>query len=124
MRGHELLEAERLHEVVVAAEGEAAHLVVGGVARGEEEDRRLHAVVAQPAAHLEAVEVGHHHVEDDQVGRLRPPTHVERVATRRRRVHVEALVAQRGLEHRPQVVLVVDEQEPFTRHDDQRRRWT
>jgi two-component system, OmpR family, sensor kinase len=37
--GDELLEAEGLHEVVVAAEGEATHLVLGGVAGGEEQHR-------------------------------------------------------------------------------------
>ena len=83
----------------------------------------LLAVGAQPPAHLEAVEVGQHHVEDDQVGAA-PRHRVERVAAGRRRVHVEADVAQRGLEHRAQVLLVVDEEESFTGHDRQRRRRT
>ena len=34
-----VFEAERLRDVVVAAEREAADLVVGGVARGQEDDR-------------------------------------------------------------------------------------
>ena len=93
------------------------------VAGGEEQHRRAHAVVAQPAAHLEAVEVGQHHVEHDQVGPCSLDG-VERVAPVAAGVHLEALVAERGLEHRAQVVLVVDEQEPFTCHARQRRRST
>ena len=38
------------------------------VAGGEEQHRGAAAVGAQPPAHLEAVEVGQHHVEHDQVG--------------------------------------------------------
>ena len=66
--GDQLVEAERLLQVVVTAEGEPADLVLGGVAGGEEQHRRAVAVGAQPAAHLEAVEVGHHHVEEDEIG--------------------------------------------------------
>ncbi len=120
---HQLLEAERLHEVVVAAEREPAHLVVGAVARGEEQHRRPYAVVAKPAAHLEAVEVGQHDVEHDQVG-IMLLDGVERVTTRAGGAHLETLVAEGRFEHGPQVVLVVDEQEPFACHVQQRRRWT
>ena len=67
--GHQLLEAERLLEVVVAAEREPAHLVLGGVAGGEEQHRRVVAAGPQPPADLEPVEVGQHHVEQDEVGR-------------------------------------------------------
>ena len=42
---------------------------------------------------------------------------VERVAPVGHGVHVEAGVAERGLEHRPQVVLVVDEQQPALGHE-------
>ena len=115
----ELLEAERLHEVVVAAEREAAHLVLGAVAGGEEQHRRAAAVGAQPPAHLEAVEVGEHHVEHDQVGPHRRDR-VERLATVRGGVDLEADVPQRGVEHRAEVLLVVDEQQAFLGHRVQR----
>ena len=36
--GHQLLQAERLGDVVVAAEREPTDLVLDGVARGEEQD--------------------------------------------------------------------------------------
>ena len=65
---------------------------------------------AQALADVEAVEVGQHHVEHDEVG-LHDGHGVDGVAAVGHRVHVEAGVAERGLEHRTQVVLVVDEQE-------------
>ena len=106
----ELFEAEGLHQVVVAAQREAAHLVFGGVASGEEEHRRAIAGLAEPLAHVEPVEVGQHHVEHDQVGfDLRD--RVDRIAAVGHGVHLEAGVAQGGLEHRAEVVLVIDEQE-------------
>ena len=112
----ELLEAERLDEVVVAAEREAAHLVLGRVLRGEEQYGDPSALGAQPPADLEAVEVGEHHVEDDEVG-LDGRGGRERVAPVRHGVDVEAEVAQGRLEHRTQVVLVVDEQKAFSGHE-------
>ena len=66
--GHQLLDEERLDDVVVAARLQPAHAVVAAVARGEEDDRLVEAVLAQPLQHVEAVELGHHHVEHDQVG--------------------------------------------------------
>jgi hypothetical protein len=66
--GDQLLQAEGLGQVVVAALGEAADLVLARVAGGEEHHRCDIAVGAQPPAHLEAVESRHAHVEDQQVG--------------------------------------------------------
>ena len=65
---HELLDAERLGDVVVA-HAQPLDLVLGGVAGGEEDDRHLLALMAEPAADLEAVEVGKHDVEHDEMGR-------------------------------------------------------
>ena len=73
--GDELLEAERLGHVVVAAERQAADLVLGRVARGEEDDRHAAALGAEPLGDLEALHVGQHDVEHDQVraeARARP----------------------------------------------------
>ena len=64
----ELLEAERLGDVVVAAHRQAAHLVLGRVAGGEEDDRHLARARRSGAGDLEALHVGEHHVEDQQVG--------------------------------------------------------
>ena len=46
--GDDLLEAERLGDVVVAADGEALDLVVDRVAGGDEDDGQLAARLAQP----------------------------------------------------------------------------
>ena len=64
----QLLERERLGHVVVAAADEAGDAVILGVAGGQEDHRDEVAVCAQPAADLEAVDVGQHHVEHDEVG--------------------------------------------------------
>jgi hypothetical protein len=63
----ELLERERLGQVIVGAEVESRHLVVDGVARGQEEDRTPDALLAERPEHLEAVAAGQHDVEDDEV---------------------------------------------------------
>ena len=68
---HQLAQAERLGQVVVGAELQADDLVDLVVARGEQEDRRLGAVGAQAAQHLEAVDARQADIEDDQVGRQR-----------------------------------------------------
>ena len=75
--GDDLLEAERLGDVVVAAGGQPGDAVLDGVPGGEEQHRHVRVVAAQPAQHLEAVEVGQHHVEHDGVG---PNSRAERTA--------------------------------------------
>src|SRR5207253_1910700 len=66
--GHQLLQAEGLRDVVVPAYGEAPDLVLGGVAGRQEDHRYVQPSVPEPAMDLEAVVVGEHHVEDDEVG--------------------------------------------------------
>jgi len=66
-----LLEAERLRHVVVAAQRQAPHRLLGAVARGEEQHRRVVALAPQPPAHLETVDVGQHDVEQQEVRRVR-----------------------------------------------------
>ena len=66
--GHELAEAERLHDVVVGTQLEADDAVDLVAARGHHDDGD---VVAGPdlAAELEAVDVGEPEIEEDDVGR-------------------------------------------------------
>ena len=40
------------------------------MSRGQEEDGDAHAVGAQAPGDLESVEIGQHHIEDDEVGRV------------------------------------------------------
>ena len=67
----DLGEAERLGHVVVAAGAQRLDLVLDRVLRGQEENRRLEALLPQPPADLDAVEVGEHPVEHDEVGLAR-----------------------------------------------------
>ena len=109
--GHYLFEAERLGDVVVAAEGEPGDLVLEGVARGQEQRGRVDAVGAKAAQHPEAVHSGHHHVEDDGVGsdlaRL-----VQRRGTAGRGVYLEALELQAHREQFHDIGLIVDDEDP------------
>ena len=90
--GDDLGESERFRHVVVSADGEPGELVLQRVPGGEEEDRRPHPVGAEPPGHLDPVQVGEHHVEDYQIGRvvLRFP---QRRAAVRGLLDLEALVA-------------------------------
>jgi hypothetical protein len=65
----ELLEREGLGDVIVAAADEARDAVVLGVARGEEDHRHEVARGTEPAADLEAVDVGQQDVQHDEVRR-------------------------------------------------------
>ena len=65
--GRQLVGMERLGDVVVGAEVEALGLV-GGRALGGQQDHRDGTSLAQLAHDLDAVEVGHDDVEQDDVG--------------------------------------------------------
>ena len=78
--GLDLQHLERLGQVVVAADLEAAGLVVHVLERAEKHDRQLAGRLrgAQPSADLVAVDIRHDDVEQNQVGRA--PLHgVERL---------------------------------------------
>src|ERR1039457_2397905 len=104
--GGQLLQPERLGHVVVAADGEPGDLVVLGVLRGQEDHRDPVSVPAQPADYLEPVDVGQHHVQDEQVeGAV--PGEAERVRSVLRGGHLEAEEAQRSGDGLSQEELVV-----------------
>src|SRR5690606_12497203 len=66
----DLVEREGLGDVVVAADGETGDLVFRVVFRGEEQDGRRVAGCPQALGDAEAVHIGQHDVEDDEVGLL------------------------------------------------------
>jgi hypothetical protein len=66
--GPAFLQAERLGHVVVTARGYAGDAVLDRVARGQEQHTYVRVVRAESAQHVEAVDVGQHHVEHDDVG--------------------------------------------------------
>ena len=65
---HELGHAERLGHVVVTADGEAPDLVLGGIAGREEENWDVAPVAPEALSDVESVDIGQHHVEQDEVG--------------------------------------------------------
>jgi hypothetical protein len=86
-----------------------ADLVLGRVARGEEEDGEMGARVAQAPGDLEPVDARHHDVQDDEVGRELLDC-VEGVAPVAGDAHIELLVAQRHRDEVGDAGLVVDDQ--------------
>ena len=108
--GDDLGERERLGHVVVAADGEAGDLVLDAVAGGEEQDGHADAVGPQASGDLEAVEVGEHHVEHDEVGRVLLGGG-QRGPAGHGLADVEALVPQGGGDGVDDRCLVVDDED-------------
>ena len=65
--GEELIDGERLDEVVVGPGAEAGELVGDGAQGREENHRRPHAGIAGRSQHLEAAHLREQDVEDDDV---------------------------------------------------------
>jgi hypothetical protein len=105
----QLVERERLDEVVVGAAVEPGDPVRDRVARGQHQHRRPDACGAQPPARLEAVDARQHHVEHDRavVGRA---GHPERVLAGRRDVRAQPALAHPPPHDRGQLDLVLDDQ--------------
>ncbi len=108
--GRQLLQPERLGQVVIAAQGEPGHLVGLGVPGGQEDHRNSQAVLAQPADHVEAVGVGQHHVKDHQVERV-IPGQPQRAGAGVRGGHRKAKEPQRGGDLVAQERLIIDHQQ-------------
>src|SRR5207247_1299696 len=78
----ELARAEGLADVVVGAHVEGRHLVALLTARGQDDDRDV-SPLAQPADHVDAVDVGQPEIDDDDVRLARADLH-QAVGARRR----------------------------------------
>ena len=65
--GDDLLQAERLGHVVVAARRQPGDAVLDRVLGGQEQHRHLREFAPQPAEHRQPVHVGQHHVEHHRV---------------------------------------------------------
>jgi len=104
----QLARAERLDQVIVAAELQAGHLVVYGLLRGEEDDGHG-GDLADASARLQAVHARHDYVEDDQVRAM-----LEKLAqaffAARRGDRLEAGVEQSQLDHAHVRRIVVDDE--------------
>ena len=110
----QLVQLERLREVVVGARIEPGHPVTGLRPRGEHQDRDLVAVGAQHLAHRQAVDDGHRHVEHDDVGR-RPSHGLERLGTVADGDDVVALEAERTHERLTYGAVVLGQQQRVAR---------
>jgi hypothetical protein len=108
--GKQLVEGERLGEVVVGAGVEALDPVAHGVTCGEHQDRQVVAGGAQGPGRLDAVEARHHHVDDQRVGGASGDggEGLRAVAGQADGVPVELEGPTQRLAHRP---VVVDDQD-------------
>ena len=111
----ELAGVEGLGKVVVGAELQADDPIGVVAPRGEHEYRHPGAR-ADPPAHLEAVQIGQHHVEDDGIGlRARERGEPGRRVVRRLDLHpgrVQVLA-----DHRGEARIVLDHQDPPGSHE-------
>ena len=64
----QLVQIDRLGQVVIRAGGEARPLVLNGVARRHQHDGQARIAAAQFTRQLPAVHHRHHHVGNDQIG--------------------------------------------------------
>ena len=109
--GDDLLQAERLGDVVVAARRDAAHPVLHGVPGGEEQHADMRQDPPHPAQYLKSVEIRQHDVQQDRV-RLELACRPDGAAAVRGRPDLPALVAQHAGEQLGQAGLVVDDEHP------------
>ena len=105
----ELAHRERLGDVVVGAQLEPEDLV-DLLGLGGEHDDRDRGAGAQPAAHLEAVHLGQHHVQHDEVEGLLGEAR-ERLAAVRGLHHLVPVALQREGQQRLDRLLVVDQED-------------
>ncbi len=106
----QLVESERLDEVVVGSRVEPGDPVCHGVAGSQEQDRRAVAARPQLRGDGDPVHAWHEHVQDERVGR-RHPDPLERVDTVRGELDLVALETQRPLQRGADRELVVDDQD-------------
>jgi len=89
---------EGLGEKVAGTDLESLNEVVGAVESRKEDDRNLarRRVFLQDHGGIESADVGHHHIEEDQVGLLRLG-HLDAHITTVGRAHLELLIRQQNL---------------------------
>ena len=115
MRPHarqQLLELERLGDVVDGADLESADLVDRLRQRRHEDDRDVAdgGILLEPFACREAVQVGHQHVEQDQI-RMRVGGALDRALAILRDQHVESGLPEQVEEHAEIRRRIVDDQD-------------
>ena len=116
--GDDLLDVDRLGQVVVDAQLEAADLVLDRVLGGQEDERDLTPVGVDPhpAPQLEAVAVGERRLRDDEVRRVELEL-VERVVDRHGGRDREPCFAQRHFEDPQAASVPINEEQALLRHE-------
>ena len=109
--GEQLVELEGLGEVVVGARVQPGDAVGRLDARGEHEDGGAVALGAQHAAHRQAVDVGHHHVDHQRVEAVAPDAG-QRLDPVHGRGDVVALQLERPREGLADRAVVVGDEDP------------
>lgn len=110
----QLGQPERLGHVVLGPQLQAHDLVHLGPARAQHHHRRLVARVARLPQHLEAVHLGQHHVQDDQV--KGPPLRQRQAALAvLRHDHLVALGHEVHLQAHRDALVVLDHQDALGR---------
>ena len=110
----ELCERERFGQIVVAARLQAAHAVVDGALRAEDEHRRSHAARAQAIDERQAVECRQHDVDNRGVVRM-ARRHFESAIAIRGDIDNEAGFGQALLHEIGNRRVVFDEEDPHRR---------
>ena len=111
----ELFEAERFGDVVVAADREPLHLLLGRVPRGQEHHRYVMPVGPEPLHDRKTVAVGEHDVEHHEI-RAERRRGLQGVGPGACDLDVEAFVAQGGRDEVGDVRLVVDDEDSCISH--------
>jgi hypothetical protein len=105
----ELLEGERLDEVVVSPDVEPLHAIAHGIPGREHQDRRPDPGAADLGTQGEAVAIGQHDVEDERVVRVLGGEPAP-VLDRRGEVHGVALLPQPALQEPSEPGVIFEQQ--------------
>ncbi len=107
----ELLEGERLDQVVVGTRVEALHPIADRVARGQHEDRQLGAAGPQPARNLGARDVRQPDIKDHRVDPAAGLGNLERIGAAGRQLDEMALLAEQARQEAAEPRIVLHQQQ-------------
>jgi len=113
---YELIERERLGEVVISTQVQGAYLIGDLVAGSEHNDRDI-VVDPQATSDLESVKTGHGNIQEDKVW-LMCPSSIQPGLTVHGGIHLEALIGEAPLDQWDEMRVVVHQK------DARYRTWT
>ena len=113
--GEELLERERLGDVVIRARAQRRHLGVDRVLRGEDEHGPLEALGAKRLEHVEPALARQSHVENDEVVRLRARAALSLLAVGHQ-IDRPPMLLEPALHVLPDRRIILDDENPHRRY--------